>query len=126
MGNPIFLALDVPDGARATDLARQVKPWVGGFKIGKELFVSEGPPLVREIVSLGKPVFLDLKFHDIPNTVAGAVAAAVGLGVSLLTVHASGGREMLAAAERAGQDAAARLFVKPPVILAVTVLTSMD
>jgi orotidine-5'-phosphate decarboxylase len=89
------------------------------FKVGKELFTAEGPALVREIVGQGEKVFLDLKFHDIPNTVAGAVAAAARLDVSLMNVHAAGGAAMMEAAARAAKGSGARL-------LAVTVLTSLD
>lgn len=126
MRNPLFLALDVPDGVQALRLATSVQRWVGGFKIGKELFVSEGPNLVRQVVALGLPVFLDLKFHDIPNTVGGAVRAGVELGASMLTIHTTGGCAMMVAAERAGRAAAAARLVAPPVILGVTVLTSLD
>ena len=89
------------------------------FKIGKQLFTAEGPGLVRDMVAAGDKVFLDLKFHDIPNTVAGAVASAVGLGASLVNVHGSGGAAMMRAAARAAEGSGARL-------LAVTVLTSLD
>ena len=99
MRNPIILALDVADVDSARRLIRELAPVVGAFKVGKELFVATGPDLVREIRGAGASVFLDLKFHDIPHTVSRAVAAAVRLDVQMLTVHASGGHEMLAAAE---------------------------
>jgi orotidine-5'-phosphate decarboxylase len=126
VSNPIIVALDLPDGPRALDLAKAVRPHVGAYKVGKELFVAEGPALVREIAALERGVFLDLKFHDIPNTVAGAVASAVRLGVSMLTVHAAGGRAMMEAARQAAETTAANLGRPAPLILAVTVLTSMD
>jgi len=121
MRNPIIVALDVPDAEAALHLARQLAPAVGAFKIGKELFVGAGPEIVRAIRDEGGAVFLDLKFHDIPNTVASAVAAAARLDVAMLTIHASGGRNMMAAAEAAAQEGE-----NPPLVLGVTVLTSMD
>jgi orotidine-5'-phosphate decarboxylase len=126
MRNPIIVALDVPDLDAAVSLADQLAPVVGAFKIGKELFVGAGPEVVRRIRATGASVFLDLKFHDIPNTVARAVAAAVRLDVQMLTVHASGGRAMLAAAEKSAQESAARLGRPAPLVLGVTVLTSLD
>ena len=119
--NPIIAALDVPDAASALELAEQLAPVVGAFKIGKELFVAEGPDIVRRVRDTGAAVFLDLKFHDIPNTVAKAVASAARLNVQMLTVHASGGTEMLRAAQAAADDAE-----NTPLILGVTVLTSMN
>ena len=121
MRNPIIAALDVPDAEAALNLARQLAPTVGVFKIGKELFVSAGPDIVRAIRDEGGAVFLDLKFHDIPNTVARAVAAAARLDVTMLTIHTSGGRDMMVAAESAAQE-----MDNPPLVLGVTVLTSMD
>jgi len=121
MRNPIIVALDVPDAGAALNLARQLAPAVGAFKIGKELFVSAGPDVVRAIRDEGGAVFLDLKFHDIPNTVARAVAAAARLDVAILTIHTSGGRNMMVAAEAAAQE-----MDNPPLVLGVTVLTSMD
>ena len=106
--NPIIAALDVPDAARALELATQLAPTVGAFKIGKELFVAEGPDIVRRVRDTGAAVFLDLKFHDIPNTVAKAVASAARLDVQMLTVHASGGTEMLRAAQSAAPRSPAR------------------
>ncbi|MDP7051592.1 MAG: orotidine-5'-phosphate decarboxylase [Verrucomicrobiota bacterium] len=121
MRNPIIVALDVPDAGAALHLARQLTPAVGAFKIGKELFVGAGPDIVRAIRDEGGAVFLDLKFHDIPNTVARAVRAAARLDVAMLTIHASGGRDMMVAAEAAAQE-----MDNPPLVLGVTVLTSMD
>ena len=126
MKNPIIVALDVPSAEQALKLAEQVAPAVGAFKIGKELFVSAGPDIVKRVRATGASVFLDLKFHDIPNTVAKAVAAAVRLDVQMLTIHASGGGEMMRAAEKSAQDAARTLGRPVPLVLGVTVLTSMD
>jgi orotidine-5'-phosphate decarboxylase len=118
--NPIFVALDVPDVARAVALAKAVRPHVGGLKVGLEFITAQGPAGMREIVSLGLPVFADVKFHDIPNTVAGAAREIAGLGCTLFNVHASGGAAMM----RAAKDAAAATDPKVKV-LGVTVLTSL-
>ena len=126
MRNPIIVALDVPTADAALKLVEQLAPVSGGFKVGSELFTSAGPDIVRRIRGLGAPVFLDLKFHDIPNTVAKAVAAAVKLDVQMLTVHTSGGMEMLKAAEQAAQESARQLGQVLPLVLGVTVLTSLD
>ena len=126
MRNPIIVALDLPTVEEALKMAEQVAPVVGGFKIGSELFTSAGPEIVKKIRAMGAPVFLDLKFHDIPNTVAKAVAAAVRLDVQMLSVHASGGVEMMKAAEQIAQDSAWKLGHAPPLVLGVTVLTSLD
>ncbi len=126
MRNPIIVALDVPTKEAALKLAEEVAPAVGGFKIGSELFTVAGPDMVHRIRERGALVFLDLKFHDIPNTVAKAVASAVKLDVQMLTVHASGGFEMLKAAEESAQEAAWKLGRTPPLVLGVTVLTSLD
>ena len=124
--NPIIAALDVPTIEQALKLAQQLAPAVGAFKIGKELFTSAGPDIVRRVRDTGASVFLDLKFHDIPNTVAKAIAAAVRLDVQMLTIHASGGSEMMRAAEQAAQQTAAQLGHTAPLVLGVTVLTSQD
>ena len=124
--NPIIAALDVPTVEQALKLAHQIAPAVGAFKIGKELFTSAGPDIVRRVRDTGANVFLDLKFHDIPNTVAKAVAAAVRLHVQMLTIHASGGSEMMRAAEQAAQQTAAQLNRPAPLVLGVTVLTRHD
>ncbi len=126
MRNPIIAALDVPSVEQALKLAEQVAPAVGAFKIGSELFTAAGPDIVKKIRATGASVFLDLKFHDIPNTVTKAVAAAVRLDVQMITVHTSGGFDMLKAAEQAAEEAAWKLGRIPPLVLGVTVLTSMN
>ena len=126
MKNPIIVALDVPAAERALELAKQLAPVVGAFKIGSELFTSAGPDMVRGIRATGADVFLDLKFHDIPNTVAKAVAAATRLEAQMLTIHTAGGVEMMRAAEKAAQQTASQCGHKAPLVLGVTVLTSMD
>jgi orotidine-5'-phosphate decarboxylase len=126
MRNPIFVALDVPTQEAALSLARELAPVVGGFKIGSELFTSAGPDIVRAIRATGSAVFLDLKFHDIPNTVAKAVASAVMLDIQMLTIHTSGGIEMMRAAEEAARAVANKANRPAPLVLGVTVLTSMD
>ncbi|HEX7654103.1 MAG TPA: orotidine-5'-phosphate decarboxylase [Verrucomicrobiae bacterium] len=122
--NPIIVALDVPSAEAALKLAAQVAPAVGAFKIGKELFVSAGPDIVKRVRDTGASVFLDLKFHDIPNTVAKAVAAAIRLDVQMTTIHTSGGSEMMRAAEKSAQETAQALGRPAPLVLGVTVLTS--
>jgi len=126
MRNPIIAALDVPAAEQALKLAEQIAPAVGAFKIGSELFTATGPDIVKKIRATGASVFLDLKFHDIPNTVAKSVIAAVQLDVQMLTVHTSGGLEMLRAAEQAAEETAWKLGRIPPLVLGVTVLTSLD
>jgi orotidine-5'-phosphate decarboxylase len=113
----LMVALDMDDGEEAVGLARDIGPDVAALKVGSQLFTRQGPQIVERIIGSGGSVFLDLKYHDIPNTVATAVRGASGLGVSWLTLHASGGREMISAAKEAAGE------VK---ILAVTVLTSLD
>jgi orotidine-5'-phosphate decarboxylase len=117
----LCVALDVSDRAGALRLVESLSGLIGAFKIGSQLFAAEGPQLVREIASLGERVFLDLKFHDIPSTVAEAVASATRLGAAILNVHALGGSDMMRAAARAAAQSQTR-----PLVLAVTVLTSMD
>jgi len=121
--NPIkiIVALDFSDAASALALVAQLDPALCRLKVGKELFTVAGPDLVRALVGRGFEVFLDLKFHDIPNTVAAACRAAAGLGVWMLNVHASGGRRMMSAAHEALADLPQR-----PLLIAVTVLTSMS
>lgn len=119
--NRIIVALDVADAGQALALADQLDPRQCRVKVGKQLFTACGPQLVRQLVSRELDVFLDLKFHDIPNTVAGAVRAAADLGVWMINVHASGGRAMLEAAREALESAAAK-----PLLTGVTVLTSLS
>jgi len=116
----LIVALDVSNQEKARELVAQLGESVSFYKVGKELFTAVGPSLVRDLAASGKRVFLDLKFHDIPTTVAGAVRSAASLGVSLLTVHASGGSKMLEAAAQAAAQSIAK-----PTVLAVTVLTSL-
>ena len=149
-GDRIIVALDVPDRAGALNLTERLSGLVSTFKIGSELFTAEGPSLVREVVDSGAGVFLDLKFHDIPNTVAGACASSARLGVSILNVHALGGEDMMRVAARSvaeswragnappetctggpawpflSRDVAGSGQGRRPAIIAVTVVTSMD
>src|ERR1017187_5307089 len=126
MRNPIIAALYVPTAEQALKLAAELAPAPGAFKIGSELFTVAGPDIVKQIRATGASVFLDLKFHDIPNTVAKAVTAAVQLDVQMLTVHTSGGFEMLRAAEQAAEEVAWKIGRIPPLVLGVTVLTSLN
>lgn len=118
MNNPVHLALDTPNLDRALMIARRVAAHIGGVKVGLELFAAHGPAGVRAVAELGLPVFLDLKLHDIPNTVAASVRALAPLEPAILTVHAAGGRAMMAAAREAAGEATR--------VVAVTVLTSLD
>jgi orotidine-5'-phosphate decarboxylase len=122
--NRIIIALDVEDKIKALKLVDMLKD-AEIFKIGLRLFSAEGPPFLKEMTARGKQVFLDLKFHDIPNTVAQAVRVCVGYGVRMMTLHAAGGSEMISGAAEAAEEEAARIGIPKPILLAVTVLTSM-
>jgi len=117
----LIVALDVSSAREAQKIVQTLGSAVSLYKVGNQLFTAEGPSVVKELVQSGKKVFLDLKFHDIPNTVAGGVRSAAAMGVSMLTVHAAGGSAMLRAAVEAARQAR-----KPPIVLAVTVLTSLS
>jgi len=117
----LIVALDVPSAAAAQKIVAAVGDSASCYKVGMQLYTAEGPQVVRDLVASGRRVFLDLKYHDIPNTVAAAVREAAGLGVSMLTVHASGGGKMMRAATDAARELNAALMV-----LAVTVLTSLS
>jgi orotidine-5'-phosphate decarboxylase len=125
-GDRLLVALDVEDADRAMAIANQLHGLAGGLKVGSRLFTTAGPDLVRRLVDAGARVFLDLKFHDIPNTVAQAVDAGVRTGAWMINVHASGGGAMMQAAARAAAEAAASTGRPAPLVIAVTVLTSMD
>lgn len=120
MKSKIFVALDVETKEKALEIVGDLKGLGACFKIGKQLFTSTGPELVREIVGMGEDVFLDLKYHDIPNTVAKAGVAAAELGVKIFNVHASGGRKMMEAVREEMNK-----LTNPPLVLAVTILTSL-
>ncbi len=124
----IFCAIDTPEAARAEALARKLAGAVGGIKLGLEFFSAQGPEGVRKVVAAagGAELFLDLKFHDIPNTVAAAVRAACALGPRVVNVHAAGGEAMMKAAREAAREGATAAGVAPPLVIAVTVLTSLD
>jgi orotidine-5'-phosphate decarboxylase len=121
----LYCAIDTVELAKARHLARQLGGIVDGVKLGLEFFVANGPAGVRAIQEQGLPIFLDLKLHDIPNTVAGGMKAAAALGVAIVTVHASGGGAMLRAAIEAARDGAAGGGVAPPRVVGITVLTSL-
>lgn len=122
----VCVALDVPDMETACTLARRLMGCVGFFKVGMELYNAEGPSVVRALRSLGVEIFLDLKFHDIPNTVAGVSRIVAPLGVNIFNVHASGGSEMMRACVKAASEITTTMRVSRPKIVAVTVLTSID
>jgi orotidine-5'-phosphate decarboxylase len=122
----LLVALDVDSASRARSLADQLRGAVGGFKIGNELFTNVGPSIVEELAGRGDRVFLDLKFHDIPNTVVKASAAATRLGVWMFNLHAANGSATMRAARAIAHEEAARLSRPAPLVIAVTVLTSFD
>jgi orotidine-5'-phosphate decarboxylase len=124
MHNPIVVALDVDSAAQALTLVETLRGTAGMFKIGKQLFTAAGPDIVRRILALGEKVFLDLKFHDIPNTVARAGIEAARLGVGIFNVHALGGSKMMKAVAEGVNETAERERITRPLILGVTVLTS--
>ncbi|MFZ0912196.1 MAG: orotidine-5'-phosphate decarboxylase [Candidatus Korobacteraceae bacterium] len=117
----LIVALDVAGATQARQIVQAIGDAATTYKVGKQLFTAAGPQVVRDLVASGRKVFLDLKYHDIPNTVAGAVRSAAELGVSMMTVHASGGSKMLKAAVEAASQSPAK-----PMVLAVTVLTSLS
>ncbi|HEX7530444.1 MAG TPA: orotidine-5'-phosphate decarboxylase [Pyrinomonadaceae bacterium] len=122
----LIVALDVDSAHRALDLFDALRETVGMFKIGSQLFTAAGPDMVRQIIARGGRVFLDLKFHDIPNTVAAAGIEATRLGVSIFNVHASGGAEMMTRTAEAVAEIATREALARPKVIAVTLLTSLD
>lgn len=124
--NKVIVALDVPTLDEARDLMEQLGDSARIFKVGSQLFTSVGPDIIREIKGRSKKLFLDLKFHDIPNTVARASEAATELGVDMFNVHISGGLEMMRAAAEATKSKASELGIQKPVLLGVTILTSID
>jgi orotidine-5'-phosphate decarboxylase len=121
VSNPVFVALDMPDLDKALALAKAVRPHIGGLKLGLEFISANGPDGIRAMAALGLPIFADVKFHDIPNTVTGAIRAVTKLGVAIVNVHAAGGPAMLRAAH-----AAARAVDPKTKVIAVTVLTSLN
>ncbi|PYS48686.1 MAG: orotidine-5'-phosphate decarboxylase [Acidobacteria bacterium] len=123
MKEKIIIALDISSREQALRLVRELHDLAGMFKVGSQLYMAAGPAIVREIVDMGGRVFLDLKFHDIPNTVSHAAVEAAKLGVSMMTIHASGGRAMM---ESAAGELEAKFGSKRPLVIAVTILTSLD
>jgi orotidine-5'-phosphate decarboxylase len=124
--NPIIVALDVDSADKALALADRLRGAVGAVKVGSQLFTAAGPDIVLRLAERGHRVFLDLKYHDIPNTVAGAAAEAARLGVWMMDVHASGGLAMMKAARESARASAEAAGVTPPLVIAITVLTSFD
>jgi len=122
----LVLALDVDNDQEALGIVSELKESVGMFKVGHQLFTAYGPDIVRRIIGMGGRVFLDLKYHDIPNTVAKASSEAVKLGVSIVNVHALGGLDMMKASAESVRETALRFGLPSPIVLAVTILTSMD
>ncbi len=124
--NPIICAIDTPEVSDATAIAGDVRKHVGAVKLGLEFFTANGAAGVREITNLGVPLFLDLKFHDIPNTVAKAIAATAGMNMFMMTVHTTGGQAMLKAAIDASDRVAQTTGKERPLVIGVTLLTSLD
>lgn len=124
--NPLIIALDVDTVEEAVTLAERLGPYAGGFKVGMQLYNSAGPEVVRKLIEKKVPVFIDLKLHDIPNTVSGAARVLTRLGASILNVHAAGGSAMMQAAAEAAQSEADKAGISRPLVIAVTVLTSID
>lgn len=124
--NPVICAIDTTDVEKARELVTQVSPHVGAIKLGLEYFVANGAAGVHQLADLKMPVFLDLKFHDIPNTVAKAIEATAGINTFMMTVHTGGGRTMLRRAIDASMNVAQKTGKERPYIVCVTVLTSMD
>ena len=124
--NPVYVALDTTDIGKAAQLAGRLRGQVGGFKLGLEYFTANGPTGMQAVSGLGMPLFVDLKLHDIPNTVAAAMRGIVALRASITTIHASGGAAMIRAAADAAGDEAARQGITAPKVVAVTILTSLD
>lgn len=122
----VITALDVESREEAAALVAGLFGLIDFFKVGSRLFTAEGPPMVRELQEAGARIFLDLKFHDIPATVAGSVRAATTLGVRMMTLHASGGIDMMKAAAREAGETAEKLGIERPLIVGVTVLTSLS
>src|SRR5437016_9079437 len=123
MKEKIIIALDVSSREQALRLVRELHDLAGMFKVGSQLYMAAGPAIVREIVDMGGRVFLDLKFHDIPNTVSHAAVEAAKLGISMMTIHAAGGRAMMEAVAKELRD---KFGEGKPTVVAVTVLTSLD
>lgn len=125
MKEKLVFALDVPNYIEAEELVKELKDYVGVFKVGKELFTAEGPEIFKMIKKYGGDIFADMKYNDIPNTVASAARVLVNHGVEIFNIHANGGYEMIKATREAIEDEAAKLGKKRPILLAVTVLTSL-
>ncbi len=126
MTNPIFCAFDTPHIEKASDLANQLQGCLGGIKLGMEFFYAHGAEGYKAVAQFNQPIFLDLKLHDIPNTVAKAVKSLMPLAPQIMTVHTAGGPEMMRKASQAATEAAAELGVERPKLVGVTVLTSLD
>jgi len=124
--NPIICAVDTTDVSRAEEITEEVRTYVGGIKLGLEYFTANGAQGVKRITAMRVPVFLDLKFHDIPNTVAKAIQATASINTFMMTVHTAGGRAMLTAAIEASNEVAEQTGKERPLIIGVTVLTSLD